>query len=403
MNAAVHEMPVPAVRIPSTMADFDRVTDFFLPLEIEDKLRAQLLSLGVNEGLDIGAVHAARAAGQRMKRKMFVPGPAGAYCSYGSRDLCPLGGTELGAWAAGLYAHLRAEHPGEIDFRTIYNGSLFRVFLLEDVDGSEYVVRRIPLAPPHIDDLTMMRTWRTVLMHPTLCKGGLVIIAAEAGMGKSTTLASVIHSRLLAFGGRAVTIENPVELPLSGHHGAGVCRQIEVRWDHDDPRRNGFTGALRGVMRAYNASDAQMLMIGEIRDAETASEAVRYANSGMLVLCTVHAESALTAIERILGFAEQQFGPTVAANMIAAALRVAVHQRLVLDPTTSGWSRGRIDGQMIVSDGLASPLANAIRQRDMAQAQHPMQMQKTSFDLAEQRKMAMPELMQKIGLEPAPR
>jgi type II secretory ATPase GspE/PulE/Tfp pilus assembly ATPase PilB-like protein len=137
--------------------------------------------------------------------------------------------------------------------------------------------------------------------------GGLVLVSGPSGSGKTTTLYAMLND--MNSGGRKIhTIEDPVEYALPGVRQS----QVNLRIGLD------FPDLLRAVLR----QGPDVIMIGEVRDPVTAQTAVRAANSGHLVLATVHAPSAAGAVQSLLGFG-------VAAEHLASGLRMAVSQRLV--------------------------------------------------------------------------
>ena len=134
---------------------------------------------------------------------------------------------------------------------------------------------------------------------------GLFVIAGPTGSGKTTTLYSMIHE-LNREGANIVTIENPVEYRISGIHQINVDSHVS------------FPKALRGALRL----DPDVVVIGEIRDPETADVAVQAAMTGHLVLATIHANNAAGAITRFL-----QFG--INPLTLATSLRGISSQRLI--------------------------------------------------------------------------
>lgn len=121
---------------------------------------------------------------------------------------------------------------------------------------------------------------------------GLVVLAGKAGSGKTTLANSVICSRLEQCGGVCVTAENPVELEISGRHGAGLCFAHEVGSDEE------MATAVINFMR----TSSNIIFLGEIRDAAVAREAVLAALSGQLVITTFHGPSIVGALSRFAGF-----------------------------------------------------------------------------------------------------
>jgi type II secretory ATPase GspE/PulE/Tfp pilus assembly ATPase PilB-like protein len=137
---------------------------------------------------------------------------------------------------------------------------------------------------------------------------GLLLLCGPAGSGKTTTSAAIIRDMV---GTRHVlTVEDPVEYRLGLVH----TTQVEV----SERAGRGFADVLRAALR----HDPEVLVVGEVRDAETAGLAVRYALSGHLVIATVHAGGPGQAVRRLVDWGVQ---PAV----LSGALRMVVHQRLV--------------------------------------------------------------------------
>ncbi|MCB9764250.1 MAG: type II/IV secretion system protein [Alphaproteobacteria bacterium] len=136
---------------------------------------------------------------------------------------------------------------------------------------------------------------------------GLVLVVGPTGSGKSTTLYSTIH-RLNSENTAIVTIEDPVEYEVAG------VTQVQV-----NPRAGvDFASAIRAVLR----QDPNVLVIGEVRDAETAKACVQAANTGHLVLSTLHTIHTISAIQRLLDL-------NIPAYMLSSTLAGIVAQRLV--------------------------------------------------------------------------
>jgi twitching motility protein PilT len=156
---------------------------------------------------------------------------------------------------------------------------------------------------------------------------GLVLVCGPTGSGKSTTLAALTMSSLRDRPALCLTLESPIEYLLSGAGGHSLVRQREVGL-HVDHFATGLRDALR--------EDPDALLIGEMRDAETTALALTAAETGHLVLSSLHARSAVAAIDRIIDLypsAQQR----QARGQLAASLRAVVSQRLL--PTKSGTSR----------------------------------------------------------------
>ena len=153
-------------------------------------------------------------------------------------------------------------------------------------------------------------------------KRGLILVVGGTGSGKSTTLAAMIDQRNRAESGHIITVEDPVE--FIHEHRQCVVTQREVGID-----TRSYKDALKNALR--QAPD--LILIGEIRDAETMEAAITFAETGHLCLSTLHANNANQAIERVLNF----FPPERAHEIrlqLALNLRAIISQRLV--PTVSG-------------------------------------------------------------------
>jgi twitching motility protein PilT len=303
-----------------------------------------------------------------------------AFCFSGSPARILVKSTGLGSWLEGLIRHIERAHPSAIDFAVRYESAggeyLFRGHRDVTVAGTLLALRRIPREAPRLQDLALPMYWRELFLLPELCQGGLLVLAAQTGQGKSTTLAAIVRSRLEQFGGYCRAIEDPPELPIHGPHGDGICIQTPV-----DPAapETGFADALRSALRSYpTTGGATICLIGEIRDSDTAVQALRASVNGHLVLTTVHAADCPTALTRVLAMAERGLGDKSARDLLSSGLRIVVHQRLVLQQNGDGWSRGQVTGQVLYSRGNDSPVANAIRRAEVASAlAEPIRAQQT--------------------------
>ncbi len=151
-----------------------------------------------------------------------------------------------------------------------------------------------------------------------MTKRGLVLVVGATGSGKSTTLAAMIDHRNRTSAGHIITVEDPVEyvhavarMSLVTHREVGVDTHS---WHH----------ALKNTLR--QAPD--VILIGEIRDAETMEHAIAFAETGHLCLGTLHANSASQTIERIINFFPEERRTQLLMDL-SANLRAIVSQRLV--------------------------------------------------------------------------
>lgn len=145
-------------------------------------------------------------------------------------------------------------------------------------------------------------------------RGGLVIVTGATGSGKSTTL-NALAQMLPRDGINLMTVEDPVEYVLP------FARQIQL---------NALLGQQAGDFeRSLLRQDPDVILLGEIRDAKSAKAALAFAESGHLVLATLHAESATEVFSRIEGFFESAAEKKAAVHVLAQQLLVVMHQRLV--------------------------------------------------------------------------
>jgi type II secretory ATPase GspE/PulE/Tfp pilus assembly ATPase PilB-like protein len=144
--------------------------------------------------------------------------------------------------------------------------------------------------------------------HFTGQKQGLVLLTGPTGSGKSTTLYAALRHRLAYHPGRIITVEDPVEFDMVGVAQAEVDTADKLRFDT----------VLRNILR----SDPDVIMIGEIRDFDSADIAVKAALTGHLVFSSLHTNSAAGVITRLIDMGIQPY-------QVAATLRLSVAQRLV--------------------------------------------------------------------------
>ena len=163
----------------------------------------------------------------------------------------------------------------------------FRVNIYMQRGEVSMVIRYIKAEIPTLDELMLPEIYKSIIMK----KKGLILVVGATGMGKSTSLASMIDHRNEHESGHILTIEDPIEFMF--HHKKSIVGQREVGLD-----TLSFDNALREAMR--EAPD--VVMIGEARDRESIEAALRYADTGHLCLTTLHATNANQTLDRILNF-----------------------------------------------------------------------------------------------------
>ncbi|EGH9360823.1 Flp pilus assembly complex ATPase component [Salmonella enterica] len=218
------------------------------------------------------------------------------------------------------------------EFSIKYGGRVYRITVLCSVfEGISFVIRQTPSKIIQFGDLAFSTDLRKSIELKAAT--GLCLIAGEMGCGKTTTAASVLKQRIETMGGLGVSIEDPIETLLSGRHGKGRCMQMEVG------QHESYSSATKKAWR----TGASCLLLGEIRDSQTAQEVLK-ASLTMFVVSTIHASSVFEAIDRYVMFCEE-LNPNAKQN-IANTLYIVAHQRM-----TSVIREGRIIGRDIDING----------------------------------------------------
>jgi twitching motility protein PilU len=197
----------------------------------------------------------------------------------------------------------------------------FRVNVFMQQQRVGMVLRKIEMRIPKFDELNMP----PVLKEIALTKRGLVIFVGATGSGKSTSLAAMIGYRNEYSHGHIITIEDPIE--FVHEHKNCIITQREVGVDTDS-----FDAALKNTLR--QAPD--VILIGEVRSRETMDYAIAFAETGHLCLCTLHANSANQALDRIINFFPEDRRSQLLMDL-SLNLKSVVSQRLI--PHKSGQGR----------------------------------------------------------------
>ncbi|MBX3610197.1 MAG: PilT/PilU family type 4a pilus ATPase [Hydrogenophaga sp.] len=209
------------------------------------------------------------------------------------------------------------QETGELNMGVPLEGlGNFRVSAMRQRGSIAVVVRYVPSDIPPLDTLNVAPILADLIME----KRGLILMVGATGAGKSTTLAAMIDHRNERASGHILTVEDPIEYTYRNKR--AVINQREI-----GPDTASLQTALKNALR--QAPD--VILIGEIRDRETMSAALAYAQSGHLVLATLHANNSYQALNRILSFYPVEVRPTMLGDL-AAALRAIVSQRLLRTP-----------------------------------------------------------------------
>lgn len=189
----------------------------------------------------------------------------------------------------------------------------FRLSAFCQRGSTSAVLRYIPSEIPPIEDLHIPPILSGLIME----KRGLLLVVGATGSGKSTTIASMLDHRNALQAGHILTLEDPIEYLFKNKK--SIVNQREIGTD-----AASLTIALKNALR--QAPDC--ILIGEIRDKDTMSNAIAYAQSGHLVVATLHANNSYQALTRIINFYPLETRQSLLPDM-ATTLKAIVSQRLV--------------------------------------------------------------------------
>jgi twitching motility protein PilU len=206
------------------------------------------------------------------------------------------------------------EETGELNMAIPLAGvGRFRISAMRQRGSYAAVIRFISGEVPALASLNLPPVLTELIMQ----KRGLLLMVGATGTGKSTTLAAMIDYRNENAFGHILTIEDPAEFLFKNKK--SVINQREVGTD---------TASLQVALKNALRQAPDVIMIGEIRDRETMSAAIAYAQTGHLCLATMHANNSYQALNRILSFYPVEVRPTMLGDL-ASALRAIVSQRLL--------------------------------------------------------------------------
>lgn len=206
------------------------------------------------------------------------------------------------------------EKLGDLDFSFSISGvGRFRGNAFRQRGDVSVVMRYVIGEIPTIDGLGLPEVLKSLVEQ----KNGMVVVAGATGSGKSTTLAAMIDHRNTHQAGHLITLEDPIE--FMHKHKKSLVAQREIGTD-----TISFESGMRAAMR--EAPD--VILLGEIRDLVTMDYAVRFANTGHLCLSTIHSNTAVSSLERMLGFYHLELQDQE-AKRIAQNLKAIICQRLV--------------------------------------------------------------------------
>lgn len=196
----------------------------------------------------------------------------------------------------------------------------YRVNVYRQKETIAAVFREVKLTIPSFEQLRLPK----LLAGLSLERRGLILVTGAAGTGKSTTMAAIIDYRNRKMPGHIVTIEDPIEFLHQDH--MSLVSQREIGID-----ANSYSDALRDGLR----QTPDVIVIGEMRDYETVLAALHFAETGHLVLSTLHSSNTTAAVERLLSFYPPQSRPQ-ASTEIALNLKAIISQILLPRQDGSG-------------------------------------------------------------------
>ena len=211
----------------------------------------------------------------------------------------------------------------------------FRVSCFYQRNQVGMVLRRIETRIPTVEELNLPAVIKTLAMT----KRGIILFVGATGTGKSTSLAAMIGYRNMNSSGHIITIEDPIEF-VHKHEGC-IITQREIGIDTDS-----WETALRNTLR--QAPD--VIMIGEIRTREGMDHAIAFAETGHLVLCTLHANNANQAMDRMINFFPEERRGQLLMDL-SLNLKGVVAQQLI--PTPDGKGR-RVAMEILLGTPLMS-------------------------------------------------
>ena len=246
------------------------------------------------------------------------------------------------------------EEAGEVDFAYHSENHHFRVNAFHQQGDPAAALRVLPDHIPALNELGLPKNLTEIIEKPR----GLFLVTGPTGSGKSTTLAAMIDQVNQRMDKHIITLEDPIE--YVHQHNKSIINQREVGKD-----TQGFAPGLRAALR----QDPDIILVGEMRDLETISTALKAAETGHLVFATLHTNGASETIERIINvFPPHQ--QTQVRTQLSLSLQGVLSQQLL--PTVDGRSRVAATEMLIVD----SAVKNLIREGKTHQLESVMQTNK---------------------------
>lgn len=239
-------------------------------------------------------------------------------------------------------------HDLDNDFAVEAGDFRWRINAASSLSGMALVARKIPKDIPHISSLGVPKFLGKVIAKSS----GLFLVTGITGSGKSTTLAAMIDLINKNRPVKIVTLENPIEFVYKAEKADIVQREIKVNTE-------SFSTGIRAAMR----EDPDVILVGEIRDAETAEAALELAETGHLVFATLHSDKAKDSVDRLVSLFAGTSNTKMRLSSLSSALIGTLSQKLV---NKMGGGRVMASELMINTPGVAA----LIRDGDSAKIQN---------------------------------
>lgn len=282
---------------------------------------------------------------------------------YGKEALTPSDTKEMAQSIIPEHLWNSFTEKGELDFSYGIPGvSRFRINSYMQRSCIAMAIRIVPTRIPTIEELELPEILKEITEKPQ----GLVLVTGPTGSGKSTTLASMIHYMNQHMSKHIITLEDPIE--YLHKHGKSIIDQREIGFD-----TSNFANGLRAALR----QDPDVILVGEMRDLETIQTAITAAETGHLVLGTLHTSSAPATINRIIDvFQPAQQGQI--RIQLASVLVSIISQRLF--PKMDNQGRQAATEILINNSAVANLIRNekihqivSIMQTSRAQGMHTLE------------------------------
>ena len=230
----------------------------------------------------------------------------------------------------------------QLDFSYHIEGiSRFRVNVYQEHHGPAIAFRLIPDQIPTLDELNMDE----VVKNMAMMRSGLILVTGPTGMGKSTVIASMIDYINKNRSAHIITIEDPIEFVYKSQSCLFSQRELNVH-------THSYASAIKAALR----QDPDIVMVGEMRDLETISAAITLAETGHLVLSTLHTIDAAQTVDRIIDVFPSHQQQQIRAQL-SATLKGVISQTLV--PRADGNGRVAAREIMVVNDAIQNCIIKA--------------------------------------------